>query len=131
LSALLIDEMNLYEELGQELFETLSRTFYSKVYADTEEWFRGMFAVDIETAIQNQWEFLVQRFGGPPLYSERKGHPALRARHRAFAITDRAAKRWLRYMVEAVEEVEMPRAAREAMIEFFLMTANFLRNSDD
>lgn len=39
-----------------------------------EEWFRSIFAnSNKEEAIQNQYEFFVQRMGGPPLYSQRKG----------------------------------------------------------
>lgn len=45
-----------------------------RVYDDEEEWFRLIFANSKkEEAIQNQYEFFVQRMGGPPLYSQRKG----------------------------------------------------------
>jgi hypothetical protein len=46
----------------------------SRVYEDEEEWFREIFAgFKKEEAIQNQYEFVVQRMGGPPLFSQRKG----------------------------------------------------------
>lgn len=46
----------------------------NRVYDDDEEWFRSIFANSKkEEAIQNQYEFFVQRMGGPPLYSQRKG----------------------------------------------------------
>ncbi|KAG5018751.1 Two-on-two hemoglobin-3 [Glycine soja] len=35
------------------------------IYDDEEEWFRSIFANS-----QNQYEFLVQRMGGPTLYSQ-------------------------------------------------------------
>lgn len=45
-----------------------------RVYDEEEEWFRSIFASsEKEKAIQNQYEFLVQRMGGPPLYSQRRG----------------------------------------------------------
>lgn len=45
-----------------------------RVYDDEEEWFRSIFAnSNKEDAIQNQYEFFVQRMGGPPIYSQRKG----------------------------------------------------------
>lgn len=48
--------------------------FLTRVYEDDEEWFRSIFANSVkEDAIRNQYEFFVQRMGGPPLYSERKG----------------------------------------------------------
>lgn len=46
----------------------------NRVYDDEEEWFRSIFSnSNKEDAIQNQYEFFVQRMGGPPLYSQRKG----------------------------------------------------------
>jgi truncated hemoglobin YjbI len=45
------------------------------VYEDEEEWFREIFSGSKkEDAIQNQYEFLVQRMGGPPLFSQRRGN---------------------------------------------------------
>lgn len=45
-----------------------------RVYDDEEEWFRSIFANSKkEDAIQNQYEFFVQRMGGPPLFSQRRG----------------------------------------------------------
>ena len=45
-------------------------------------------------SIRNQYEFMIQRMGGPPLYSQRKGHPALMARHSQFPCTEATAERW-------------------------------------
>jgi hypothetical protein len=45
------------------------------VYEDEEEWFREIFSGSKkEDAIRNQYEFLVQRMGGPPLFSQRRGN---------------------------------------------------------
>ncbi|MCL7028705.1 hypothetical protein MKW94_020622 [Papaver nudicaule] len=69
-----IDETNLFQKLGLQTFINLSTDFYTRVYDDDEEWFRSIFANSKkEDAIQNQYEFFVQRMGGPPLYSQRKG----------------------------------------------------------
>lgn len=52
------------------LFEILD----NRVYDDEEEWFRSIFANSKkEDAIQNQYEFFIQRMGGPPLYNQRRG----------------------------------------------------------
>jgi truncated hemoglobin YjbI len=123
-----IDEVNLYEQLGHEKFVELSTCFYGKVYADTEPSFRGMFPKDKDSAIQNQCEFFIQRMGGPPHYSERKGHPALRDRHARFAITRAHAEKWLTYMREAMAEVGIPEDARARMDEYFTEVAYFLQN---
>lgn len=131
MSGFSIDEVNLFDVLGLETIVRLSRCFYTMVYADKDPAFRGMFPDDMESAIQNQYEFFAQRFGGPPLYSARKGHPALRARHARFDITGQFAERWLGYMRRAMVEAEIPEDARRRMDEFFTDSAYFLQNVDD
>jgi len=126
-----IDDVNLFQELGREKFVELSTCFYQKVYADREPSFRGMFPKDMDGAIQNQYEFFIQRMGGPPLYSDRKGHPALRARHAHFKITQAHAEKWLKYMREAMDEVRIPEDSRKRMDEFFTDVAYFLQNVGD
>ncbi|KOM48621.1 hypothetical protein LR48_Vigan07g232500 [Vigna angularis] len=68
-----IDNTNLFNKLGLQTFINLSTNFYNRVYAEEEEWFRSIFANSKkEDAIQNQYEFFVQRMGGPPLFSQRR-----------------------------------------------------------
>jgi len=126
-----IDDVNLYEQLGHDKFVELSTCFYNKVYADTEPSFRGMFPKDQASAIQNQYEFFIQRLHGPELYSERKGHPALRDRHARYSITRAHAQKWLAYMREAMAEVGIPDDARRRMDEYFTDVASFLQNVGD
>ncbi len=126
-----IDKVNIYEQLGYETFVRLSTCFYKKVYADSEPSFRSMFPEDMNSAIQNQYEFLIQRTHGPQLYSERKGHPALRGRHVQFKITRAHADKWLGYMREAMVEVGIPTETSVMMDEFFTAVAYFLQNVDD
>jgi truncated hemoglobin YjbI len=79
-----------------------------------------MFAnIPKEEAIQNQYEFFIQRMGGPPLYSQRKGHPALIGRHVPFAITEQAAVRWLEHMQTAIDSTpEIDPDSRKLMLNF-------------
>ena len=126
-----IDEVNLYEQLGLDLIVRLSRCFYSKVYADPNPEFRSMFPDDMESAIRNQYEFFAQRLGGPPLYSSRKGHPALRPRHARFPITRENVERWLGHMRDAMVEVGIPDDARSRLDEFFTGSGSFLQNIDE
>ncbi|KAF7817150.1 Two-on-two hemoglobin-3 [Senna tora] len=44
--------------------------------------------------------------GGPPLYSQRRGHPALIARHRPFPVTHQAAERHTAYFLVAGDELK-------------------------
>lgn len=126
-----IDDVNLYQALGRDTLVALSTRFYDLVYADREPAFRGLFPKDKAGAIQNQYEFLIQRLGGPELYSDRKGHPALRARHERFAIGRPQVEKWLRYMRQAMDEVGIPADAKGRLDEYFADSASFLQNVGD
>ncbi|XP_059658032.1 two-on-two hemoglobin-3 [Cornus florida] len=123
-----IDTTNLFDKLGLQTFINLSTNFYNRVYDDEEEWFRSIFANSRkEDAIQNQYEFFVQRMGGPPLYSERRGHPALIGRHRPFPVTHQAAERWLHHMQQALDSItDIDEDSKTKMMNFFRHTAFFL-----
>lgn len=57
-----IDEVNVYDRIGQAAFIKLSTEFYNRVYSDKEQWFKDIFAGSTkEEAIQNQYEFFIQR----------------------------------------------------------------------
>ena len=126
--AMRIDEVNLYKRLGEEVFYKLSINFYTRVFNDEEKWFRNIFkGRTLEDAVQNQAEFFMQRLGGPPYFSKRKGHPALMARHIDFNMNEKAAKRWLHHMREALDEtIEIDNDSKERMFDFFTHTAWFL-----
>ncbi|CAD5329762.1 unnamed protein product [Arabidopsis thaliana] len=65
--------------------------------------------------------------GGPPLYSQRKGHPALIGRHRPFPVTHQAAERWLEHMQNALDDsVDIDQDSKIKMMKFFRHTAFFL-----
>lgn len=126
--ALRVDEVNLFERLGEAAIVKLSTNFYNRVYADEESWFRNIFkGRSIEEAIQNQVDFFIQRLGGPPRYSQRKGHPALIARHLNFNMNKKAADRWIHHMRLAFEDTpEIDADSRRRMLDFFTHTAYFL-----
>ncbi|RWW56332.1 hypothetical protein BHE74_00036970 [Ensete ventricosum] len=120
--AFAIDETNIFRALGGiQPFIDLSTNFYNRVYDDEEEWFRSIFANSKkEDAIQNQYEFFVQRMGGPDLYSQRKGHPALIGRHAPFPVTHQAAERWLYHMQQALESIpSIDPDSKVKMMNFF------------
>ena len=101
-------------------------TVHSAVIKNTELIY---IAVSTEDAIRNQYEFFVQRFGGPPLYSQRKGQPALKMRHARFQVTTKAADRWIHHMNNAVADAGVSEKHHEMLMEFFSDVAYFLRNS--
>ena len=96
---------------GPQGFHTLSTLFYNKVFGDASNtWFLGIFATSTkEEAVDNQFRFLVQTFGGETLYTAKKGGKygvRLVGRHANYAIGPRAAERWVEHMDDAIDEHE-------------------------
>lgn len=75
------------------------------------------------------FDFLSGWFGGPPLYSQKKGHPRLRMRHRAYAIGTVERDEWMLCMTQALSEQVADTALREALIQTFAAMADHLVNT--
>ncbi|WEG13199.1 globin [Pullulanibacillus sp. KACC 23026] len=93
----------IYEEIGESTISQLVEAFYPKVYSDPE--LSPLFVGDMDEIKRKQKMFLTQFLGGPPLYSEEFGPPAMKYRHLRFEITPKRAECWLRCMGEAFQEV--------------------------
>jgi len=84
------------------MIERVVDAFYDGVEADDE--LRPLFPDDLGPGREKQKLFLEQWLGGEPRYSERYGHPRLRRRHFPFVISERAAGRWMRHMLQAFRD---------------------------
>ena len=94
----------------REKIDQLVRAFYPKVYDDPE--ISPLFEGDMSEIMRKQRMFLTQFLGGPTLYSNEFGPPAMRQRHLSFEITPKRAQCWLRCMGEAFEEVGLDQTPR-------------------
>lgn len=102
----------LYEKIGgEETIRKLVEAFYPRVIA--HPLLKPIFPEDIRPVMQKQFLFLTQFTGGPPLYSQKHGHPMLRARHLPFPITLERANAWLECMHQAMDEIGLKGEARE------------------
>lgn len=122
---------SIYEEIGPEMIEELVNAFYPKVYADPN--LIPIFdIIDIEEIMRKQHLFLIQFTGGPALYSEEFGRPAMRHRHLPHEITPTRAKSWLRCMKEAFEEVGLDEhAAGKEFYERLTQVAGIMVNTEE
>lgn len=118
----------IYERLGgEEIFWRIARAFYARI--DVHPTLRPMFPQDLQEPIRNQAEFLVQYFGGPAMYSQRKGHPRLRMRHMGFRIDVDARNAWVETMRAALEDAQVPAPERAEMMRYFEHAATFMINT--
>ena len=123
----MIDEGNVYSQIGEDGFARLTRAFYAQVPGDDvlAPLYRGR---DLAAAEARLRDFLVGRFGGPERYVAERGHPRLRQRHAPFAIDQRARDRWVQLMTRALDETALAAESDAVLRAFFDATATFLIN---
>lgn len=114
---------------GEETIQKLVNAFYPKVYADPD--LSPLFIGDMEEIKRKQKMFLTQFLGGPTLYSNEFGPPAMRARHLPFEITPTRAKAWLACMREAIDEIGLDGPMRKAFYERLEQVAAIMINTPD
>jgi hemoglobin len=120
----------LYQTLGEDRLRALVSAFYRRVRTDDiigpmyppEDW---------EGSERRLAQFLIYRFGGPPVYLEERGHPRLRARHLPFAIGTRERDRWLELMAAAMQETAIEEEPAALLTAFFTQIADFMRNQPE
>ncbi len=120
----------VYEAAGGEAaFTRLVERFYAGVAGDPV--LRPLYPRDplmFAAAGEHLRLFLIQYWGGPGWYSERRGHPRLRMRHMPFAIGRRERDAWMGHMRAAIDSLELPKAVREAFLEYFEDAATAMMN---
>jgi len=122
-----ITENNLHAVLGTDGIQRLTAAFYRRIPAD--DLLGPMYPPeDLAGAEERLRMFLIFRFGGPQDYLQKRGHPALRARHAPFTITQFARDRWMLLMNQAIEECQFSAAASLVLRNFLGHVATFLIN---
>ena len=120
-------DTRVYSLIGEEGFQRLIAGFYRRVQAD--DILRPLYPdEDFAGAEQRLREFLIQRFGGPFHYSEKRGHPRLRMRHAPFHIDQRGRDRWVELMEGSLAEANLPADAIAPLRKFFHDSATFMIN---
>ncbi len=126
----------VYERIGAAPLADFAVGLYRRVAEDAS--IRSMFSDDLSpgsAAVGDMREFVTQFFGGPNAYSDRKGHPRLRARHMRFAIGQTARDAWLGHAMAALDEVAAAHAIDSAtlaeMRAYFAHASAFMINHSD
>lgn len=119
----------LFERLGEENIRNLVDAFYDLVFAHPQ--ISHLFKTDKETIKEKQRLFLTQFLGGPALYSERYGHPQLRARHLPHPINEEDAVAWLSCMSKAISGLPVEESLKDELFQRFIPTAMFMVNQGE
>jgi hemoglobin len=89
---------------------------------------RAMHPPQLDGSRDKLFWFLCGWLGGPHHYTERFGHPRLRARHLPYTIGIAERDQWLGCMVQAMAEQAVEPALAQRLAESFFGTADWMRN---
>ena len=117
-----------YLELGgPDNLRLLVDRYYDFIEDDSPE-LRAMLPRNTVGTRRKLFEFLSGWLGGPPLYTEKRGHPRLRMRHFPFPIGPPEADEWMRCMTAAIEDTVTSTSLRRFLIEKFGPLADHMVN---
>lgn len=115
---------------GHETFQRIVDAFYEGVAAD--DVLRPMYPEeDLGPANERMVIFLEQYWGGPTTYSERRGHPRLRARHMPYKVNPLARDRWITHMTAAVRSARLSPLHESEMLDYVERAAHSMLNTFD
>ena len=114
---------------GKDRVHALTERFYDLM--DLEPRYAALRAAhgsNLDNARQRLFWFLCGWLGGPQHYTEKFGHPRLRARHMPFAIGITERDQWLACMDQAMQETGVDEGLRARLLASFFQTADWMRN---
>ena len=122
---------SFYDEVGgHDTFVRLVDAFYRGVA--TDEVLKPMYPEDdLGPAAVRLTMFLEQYWGGPTTYSERRGHPRLRARHMPYKVNPLARDRWITHMTAAVRSAGLSPLHESEMLDYVERAAHSMLNTFD
>jgi hemoglobin len=123
------EPQSFFEAVGGEpTFRKIVARFYAEVA--TDEVLRPLYPEeDLGPAEERLRLFLMQYWGGPHTYSDRRGHPRLRMRHAPFKVGPIERDAWLRAMRVGVAEAGLPPELEQQLWEYLEMAAHSMMNS--
>lgn len=125
-----MSEETAFDRLGGEArVRALVDRFYDLM--DLEPAYAALRAVHpstLEGSRDKLFWFLCGWLGGPQHYTDRFGHPMLRARHLPFEIGIRERDQWIHCMQQAMSEVELDPEFAQRLSASFFQTADWMRN---
>jgi hemoglobin len=120
--------VDLYHALGgMDTCRRLSAAFYAHVEHDPV--LRPLYPPTLKGCpLEALAAFLIQFFGGPCEYAQRRWSLSLREAHLRFAIGRKEREAWLNNMLQAVDEVNIKEPTRSALRWFFAQSSAFFIN---
>ncbi len=122
-----------YERLGGETAVRQLCSYFYQIMCDTPQTqvIRDLHPDNIHISEEKLFMFLSGWLGGPPLFTDKFGHPRLRARHLPYKIGIEERDQWLYCMAQALKKMELDTVFAEQLMSSFVKTADFMRNQPE
>jgi hemoglobin len=116
----------IYQEIEEEKIQLLAKLFYIEVGYQPD--LLSLYPKDLAGAEERLYLFLLQVFGGPQTYTEKRGHPRLRMRHLGWKIDAHMRNVWLNCMLKSLDKSGIKQEVKELMQDYFVKAANHMVN---
>jgi hemoglobin len=122
-----------YEQFGGEksVRELVDRFYDLMDEREDLSVLRQLHAKSLKVSREKLFMFLSGWLGGPALYTQKYGHPRLRARHLPFSIGIEERDQWMQCMKTAMQEMSLNESLQEELLQALFKTADFMRNRQD
>ena len=123
-------KLTVFDRIGGEArVRELVDRFYDLMDLDADlADLRAAHGPSLDNARNKLFWFLCGWMGGPNHYTERFGHPRLRARHLPFSIGEKERDQWVVCMGRAMQQVGVEADLADRLLESFYGTADWMRN---
>ncbi|WP_431320114.1 group II truncated hemoglobin [Rhizobium sp. YTU87027] len=124
--------ITLYEAIGGDaVVRALTRRFYALMETLPEaRHVRAVHPPTLEDSEEKFYEYLTGYLGGPPLYTDKRGHPRLRSRHFVAEIGPVEREEWLLCFRQALEETIANPKLREIILPPIERLAYHMQNKE-
>lgn len=117
---------------GDAVVRALIDRFYDLMETVPEYYvIRKLHPADLSGSRDKLYMFLSGWLGGPPLYTDKFGHPMLRARHLPFAIGATERDAWIACMRQTADSLIVDEKLRGWLLEQLYKTADWMRNKPE
>ena len=126
------ETITLYAAIGGEAgVRALTRRFYALMDKLPEAArCRALHPADLSGSEEKLYEYLTGWLGGPPLYTDKRGHPMLRRRHFTASIGPAERDEWLLCFTRALEETVPGEGLRNIILEPVTRLAHHMQNRE-
>lgn len=124
-------QSNAYDLIGgDKVIRAIAHDFYQQMQTRPEtQTLLAIHRSPMQESEQKLYEYLSGWLGGPQLYQQKHGHPALRARHMHFAIDESMRDQWLICMRAAIQNNIKKPEHQQVIIQAISTLADNMRNS--